>query len=58
MFNPNQAEAGVTFQVYVSAKTAHVGEYAMYSFKRYSLALNVLKAARTQGRTSFIIQGE
>lgn len=56
--NPDQAQAGVSFNLYVSAGTAHVGEYALYSFKRYNLALAMLKAARNLGRTSFIIQGE
>lgn len=55
-FNGDTVQAGVTFDLYVSAGTAHVGEYALYNFKRYNLATAMLKAARKIGRTSFIIQ--
>lgn len=55
-FNGNIAQAGVTYDLYVSAKTQHVGEYALHNFKRYNLALAMLKGARKLGRTAFIIQ--
>lgn len=55
-FNGNIAQAGVTYDLYVSAGTAHVGEYALHNFKRYNLALAMLKGARKLGRTAFIIQ--
>lgn len=57
-FNGDVAQVGVSYNLYVSAGTSHVGEYALHNFKRYNLALAMLKAARNLGRTSFIIQGE
>lgn len=54
--NPDQVQAGVSFNLYVSAGTAHVGEYALYNFKRYNLALAMLKGSKKLGRTAFIIQ--
>ena len=54
--NHDQAQDGISFNVYVSAGTAHVGEYALHNFKGYNLALAMLKGARKLGRTAFIIQ--
>lgn len=54
--NHDQAQDGISFNVYVSAGTAHVGEYALHNFKRYNLALAMLKGSKKLGRTAFIIQ--
>ena len=55
-FNGNIAQAGVTYDLYVSVGQAVAGEFVQYNFKRYNLALAMCKAAKVQGKVSFIIQ--
>lgn len=56
VFNGNIAQAGVTYDLFVSVGQAVAGEFVQYNFKRYNLALAMCKAAKAKGHTSFIIQ--